>query len=67
MEDTYRKDLQPIERLAYSKKEACAALGISPVSLWRLEKRGLLMPLPQLRHKLYSVEALKKFVGGGAK
>ena len=25
------------------------------------------LPLPQLRHKLYSVEALKKFVGGGAK
>ena len=54
----------PIERLAYSKKETCAALGISSVSLWRLEKRGLLMPLPCLRHKLYAVEALKKFVAG---
>jgi hypothetical protein len=54
----------PVERLAYSKKEAGAALGLSPVSLWRLEKAGLLMPIPYLRHKRYSIETLKKFVAG---
>jgi hypothetical protein len=58
---------QPVEKLAYNKSEACAALGgISVTTLWRFEKRGLLKPIPGIRHKLYPVAALRRFVEGGA-
>jgi predicted site-specific integrase-resolvase len=50
-----------LQRIAYSKKEACEVLGLSNVTLWRLEKKGLLKPIHGLRHKIYSVEAIKKF------
>lgn len=54
-----------VERLAFTKSELCAALGLSPVSLWRLEKRGLLLPVQGLRHKLYTVESVQRFLKGG--
>lgn len=50
-----------VEMLAYTAEQVCAALQISKVTLWRLEKRGLLRPLPQLRHKRYPAEAVKRF------
>lgn len=50
-----------VERLAYTADEVCIALDISRTSLWRLEKRGLLKPVPGLRVKRYSVEAVKRF------
>jgi hypothetical protein len=56
-----------IERLALNKAEAREALGgISAVTIWRLERRGLIQAIPGLRHKLYSVESLKRFVAGKA-
>lgn len=58
--------LQPnVERLTYTKREACIAIGVSEVTLWRLEKKGLLSPIPGLRHKLYSVAALRRFAERG--
>lgn len=48
-----------LELLAYTADQVCAALQISKVTLWRLEKRGLLQPLPYLRHKRYSVAAMR--------
>ena len=57
-----------IEVLALNKRQVCAALGgISETTLWRLEKRGLLAPVPGVRNKLYSVEAVRDFVRGGSK
>lgn len=56
----------PVERLAFSSRELCAAIGVSPVTLWRLEKRGLLRPVQGIRHKLYAVAEVKRFIGGGA-
>ena len=53
-----------IERLTYSTREACTALGVSPVTLWRLEKRGLLRPVAGLRTKLWPITELKAFVEG---
>jgi hypothetical protein len=50
-----------VELLAYTADQVCAALQISKVTLWRLEKRGLLRPLPQLRHKRYPTEAVRRF------
>lgn len=56
-----------VARLAYNAKEACAALGgVSATSLWRWEKRGLLKTIPGVRHKLYSLETLQRFVAGKA-
>jgi len=50
-------------RLAYSTKQTCEALGgISPVSLWRLVKRGLLRPSRALRHPLYPVIEIERFL-----
>lgn len=53
-----------VARLVYSKAELCEALQISPVSAWRLEKRGLLMPVPGLRHKIYARAAVDRFLAG---
>jgi hypothetical protein len=53
-----------VERLAYTKSELCEALRLSPVTLWRLEQRGLLMPIAGLRHKLYPVTTVERFLAG---
>ena len=56
-----------VERLALNKRDARLALGgVSETTLWRLEQRGLITSIPGLRHKLYSVESLKRFVSGRA-
>lgn len=54
-------------RLAVDTNEACYMLGgVNRVTLFRLEKRGLLKPIRHLRHKLWPVTQLKKFVEEGA-
>lgn len=51
--------------LLVDKRTACAMLGgISDVTIWRLESRGLIQSAPGLRHKLYNVESLKRFAAG---
>lgn len=58
-------DKPQVEALACRRREACRLLGgISTVSLWRLEKRGLIRPVPGLRHKLYAIQSLRDFVSG---
>lgn len=52
-----------VDVLAYTADQVCAALQISKVTLWRLEKRGLLRPLPHFRHKRYPLAAVKRFTG----
>lgn len=53
------------EPLACSREEARRVLGgISESTMWRLEKRGLIKAIPHLRHKLYSIEELRRFVSG---
>jgi hypothetical protein len=51
-----------IERLVYNAKEACVALNVSQVTLGRLEKRGLLRRVQGIRHLMFSVEELKRFL-----
>jgi hypothetical protein len=53
-----------LERLTFTKKETQAVTGLSATSLWRLEVRGLLKPIPGIRHKIYSRAAVEKFVAG---
>lgn len=54
----------PVEKLAFTAAEACEALGVKRTTLWRLECRGLIAAIPHVRHKLYSVASLKRFVEG---
>ena len=51
-----------ITRLAYRAEEASQALGISLVTLWRLEKRGLLKPSRALRTPLWSRTEIERFL-----
>lgn len=53
------------DRLAYNKAELCSLLGISATSVWRLEARGLLRPLPHLRHKIYPRSEVERFLKSG--
>jgi hypothetical protein len=55
------------ERLAYTKAELGAKLSLSPVSIYRLEQRGLLRPIPGIRHKLFSVAEVNRFLAGGGR
>jgi len=52
----------PVERLAFNLKETAATLGISEVSVWRLEKRGLLRPSRALRHPLWARSEIERFL-----
>lgn len=42
------------QRLAYTMKQLCEELGLSPVTVYRLEQRGLIKSLPAVRRKIYS-------------
>ena len=59
---THSEATQQIERLAYTKEELCTSLSLSPITLWRLEKRGLIHSIAGIRHKLYSVAEVKRFL-----
>lgn len=56
--------IQPanIERLAYTSEETAEALNISLVTLWRLEKRGLLKPSRALRTPRWSRTEIERFL-----
>lgn len=49
-------------RMAYTRIEAAALLGISPATIDRLTKRGLLRPSRATRRPLYSSDELQRFV-----
>lgn len=53
-----------VEKLAYSTADLCSALGLSTVTLWRLSLRGLLRPVPGLRHRLYAKTEVQRFLAG---
>jgi DNA-binding transcriptional MerR regulator len=64
MNTTETKTTPPVvEKLAYSREETCAVLGgISPVTLWRYVKRGLLQPVAGTHGRLYSKKAVIAFL-----
>lgn len=49
-------------KLAYSIAEMAKELGISKISISRLEARGLIKSLRYLRTKIYSHEEVMKFL-----
>ena len=50
------------ERLAYSRQETAQLLGVSPVTIDRLAKRGLLRPSRATRRPLYSKREIERFL-----
>jgi hypothetical protein len=53
-----------VEKLVYNTEEACRALGVGRVTIWRLVRRGMLVPVSYSRHKLYPVAAIRRLVAG---
>ena len=49
-------------KLALTRKEAAAALGVSPITVDRLTKRGLLNPSRATRRPLYPVWEIERFL-----
>lgn len=66
MSNTSEKSSAVVERLAYTRSELCSSLNISPITLWRLERRGLIRSVPGVRHKIFSVAEVQRFLAGGA-
>jgi DNA-binding transcriptional MerR regulator len=52
----------PTLKLALTRIEAAQALGIKPLTLYRLEKRGLIHPSRATRRPLYAVAELERFL-----
>ena len=55
-------ETRTMEPLAFTRERASALLGISPVSLDRLVKRGLIHPSRALRRPLFPLAELKRFL-----
>ena len=53
-----------IPRLTYSVDEAAEALGVSKPTIYRLIARGILRPVPSLRHKRIPCAQLHRFAEG---
>jgi len=52
----------PQTKLAYTRDEAAAQLGVHPMTISRLSARGLLRPSRATRRPLYSHEELQRFL-----
>jgi predicted DNA-binding transcriptional regulator AlpA len=52
----------PPAKLAFNLKELSQELGISKITLYRMEARGLLKPLPYFRTKVFSRAEVERFL-----
>lgn len=55
----------PVEPLTYSVTETATVLGVSLPTVYRLVARGILRPLPGLRHKRLPKKQVHAFVESG--
>ena len=53
---------EKISRLSFSRTEAAEILGLSPITVDRLTKRGLLNPSRVTRRPLYPIWELERFL-----
>jgi hypothetical protein len=51
-----------MSRLSFSRTEAAEILGLSPITIDRLTKRGLLNPSRATRRPLYPIWELERFL-----
>jgi len=61
---TEKQKLQDPARLAYTLKQLCAELGLSPITIYRLDARGLIKSVPGIRRKIYSRAEVERFLAG---
>jgi len=64
IENKNLNSLEPIApaKLAYNAREVCVILGISRVSLWRIESRSLLRSVGCIRSKCYPHSEIVRFL-----
>ena len=62
MDTSSEKIKRVVPKLALTRVEAAEALGLTPVTVDRLAKRGLLRPSRATRRPLYSVEEIERFL-----
>lgn len=55
----------PSTRLAYTLKQLCSELSLSPDTVYKLEASGRLRSLPGIRRKIYSRAEVERFLAGG--
>jgi len=63
--DKARQKSQPFDRIAYKIGEAATSIGVDPVTIRRMIKRGLLKPYRGLRTPLIPVCQLKNLIEKG--
>jgi hypothetical protein len=51
-----------VEKKGFKRADAATYLGVTPVTIDRLTKRGLLHPSRALRHPIYSRDDLDRFL-----
>lgn len=51
-----------VPRFTYTKAELAKALGLSSITIYRLEQRGLLHPVQGIRHKLFTIAEVDAFL-----
>jgi hypothetical protein len=57
-----KEQISPQQRGALKLKPAADYISVSPVSMRRLIKRGLIKPIRSIRHILISVNELNRFL-----
>lgn len=62
MDTSSEKTKRAVPKLALTRVEAAEALGLTPVTVDRLAKRGLLRPSRATRRPLYSIEEIERFL-----
>jgi len=62
MDKLYSIKERVVPKLALTRTETAEALGITPVTVDRLAKRGLLRPSRATRRPLYSVTEIERFL-----
>ena len=53
---------EPAHRLAFTREETAALIGVTPSTIDRLTKRGLLRPSRATRRPLYALEEIRRFL-----
>ena len=62
MKTTNNKNTDGVPKLALTRIEAAEAIGVTPVTIDRLAKRGLLVPSRATRRPLYPVWEIERFL-----
>lgn len=68
MESNSNESMRPtLEPLAVNEDGVRHLIGdphLSGVTIWRLEKRGLLKRVPGIRRRLFTVKSIRDYIGG---